>query len=93
MGKNLGFTDARFDAIATENNCRRTLIISTDDPTEIIGWESPTIAQQHDRPPFEAEVYVQSFGSAGAEAYPAVCFRYCRGSAPNVTRSDQSGGL
>lgn len=93
VGANLGFTDARFDAIATEIIAGGTLIISTDDPTEIIGWESPTILEQHDRPPFEAEVYVQSFGSAGGrEAYLRYTFRYCRGSAPNVTHSDQEWG-
>jgi len=92
VGAELSFTDARFDAEATEIIAGGTLIEDSENG-EIIGWESPTIEEQGDRKPFEAEVYVQSYGSEGGrESYLKYTFRFCKGYAPNITHTDQDWG-
>lgn len=93
VGAELGFTDARFDAKATELIAGGTLIYDGNDPDVIIGWDSPKIEEQYSKKPFEAEVFVQAFNAEGGrEAYLRYTFRYCKGSAPNITHGDQEWG-
>lgn len=93
VGATLGFTDARFDAKATELIAGGTLIYDGNDPDVIIGWDSPKIEEQYSKKPFEAEVFVQAFNAEGGrEAYLRYTFRYCKGSAPNITHGDQEWG-
>jgi len=93
VGAELGFTDARFDAKATELIAGGTLIYDGNDPDVIIGWEAPKIEDQYDRKPFQADVFVQAFNAQGGrEAYLRYLFRFCKGYSPNVTHSDQEWG-
>ena len=93
VGAQLSFTDARFDARATELIAGGTLIYDGEDPDEIIGWDSPKISEQYDRTPFQAEVYVQAFNDEGGrEAYLKYTFRYCKGYASSITHTDQEWG-
>jgi hypothetical protein len=93
VGAELGFTDARFDAKATELIAGGTLIYDGNDPDVIIGWDSPKIEEQYSKKPFEAEVFVQAFNAEGGrEAYLRYTFRYCKGSAPSITHGDQEWG-
>jgi len=93
VGAELGFTDARFDAKATELIAGGTLIYDGDNPDVIVGWEAPKIEDQYNRKPFWADVFVQAYNAAGGrEAYLMYSFRYCKGYAPNITHSDQEWG-
>ena len=58
--------------------------------TEIVGWSMPLIADQAERVPFLAEVYVQSFNaSGGREGYVMYTFYFCTGYAPKVDHKDK----
>ena len=94
VGANLGFTNARFDAFLTEVIAGGTLITEVVDGEEqVIGWEAPTIAEQGEKIPFQAKVYVQSYNAAGGkEGYLEYEFRYCKGNAPSVEHGDQEWG-
>lgn len=60
---------------------------------EIVGWDAPTVEQQANRIPFKAEVYVQSFNEAGGrEAYLKYVFRFCKGTAAEISHSNRSWG-
>lgn len=98
VGVNLSFTDARFDAKATEIIAGGTLITEAgegEDPDLTpVGWEAPTVTEQgEDRTPFQAEVYVESFNAnGGREGWLKYTFRYCKGNVPNITLGDQEWG-
>jgi len=93
-GATLTFRDARFDAKAATLIAGGNLITELENgDLRIVGWEAPTIEEQADRIPFQAEVYVQSFNEAGGrEAYLKYTFRYCKGNAANVSHGDRSWG-
>lgn len=60
---------------------------------EIIGWDAPTVEEQAVRTPFKAEVFVQSYNEAGGrEAFLKYVFRYCRGTAAEISHSNRSWG-
>ncbi len=102
VGADLTFRDARFDAEATVLIGGGDLIDQesgeheTDESIntgDYVGWIAPTITEQADRTPFQADVYVQSFNEQGGrEAYLVYTFTYCRGRMPQVSHSDRSWG-
>ena len=93
VGATLSFTDARHDCKATELIAGGTLIYDGTDPTLVIGWEAPKIADQANRIPIKAEVYVQNYNaSGGKDGYLKYTFYYGIGYAPNVTHEDNSWG-
>lgn len=96
VGVNLEIRDAKFDAKATELIAGGTLITDPASPIgshDIVGWEAPTIAEQADRIPFEAEVYIQAFDDQGGrEAYLKYTFVFCKGNAAEITHTDRMWG-
>lgn len=92
-GVNLSFTDARFDAKATELIAGGTLVYDDVNTDEIIGWEAPTVEEQGTKTPFKAEVFVQSFDQTGnREAYLKYDFRFAKGSPGSITHGDREWG-
>jgi hypothetical protein len=85
-GAGFKFTNAKFDAKATEIIAGGTLLTSGE---EIIGWEAPKIADQGSRLPFAAEVYVVNYNSRGVvQGYLEITLPFCFGKAPAVEFSD-----
>lgn len=98
VGVDLTFRDARFDAELTEIIAGGSLvmgetIVEGETGQVVLGWEAPKVADQTDRTPFQAEVYVQSFNAEGGrEAYLVYQFRYCKGYVPEITHGDRAWG-
>ena len=90
-GATLTMIDARYDAEATEMIAGGDVIEEVvGEDTEIVGWSMPLIADQAERVPFLAEVYVQSFNaSGGKEGYVMYTFYFCTGYAPKVDHKDK----
>lgn len=85
-GASFKFTNAKFDAKATEIIAGGTLLTSGE---EIIGWEAPKIADQGNRVPFAAEVYVMNYNSRGVlQGCLKITLPFCFGRAPAVEFSD-----
>lgn len=93
-GVDLDFTDARSAIQSLKLLMGGTLIVENNGGVEeIVGWEAPTVAQQVEKRPVEAELYVQSFNSEGGrEAYLRYKFPYCTGTLGSVSHSDQDWG-
>ena len=86
IGASFKFTNAKFDAKATEIIAGGTLLTSGE---EITGWEAPKIADQGIRLPFATEVYVTNYNSQGVvQGYLKISLPFCFGRAPAVEFSD-----
>ncbi|SFU40425.1 hypothetical protein [Alicyclobacillus macrosporangiidus] len=93
VGMNLQFTDARFDAQATQIIAGGTLIFDESDPTKIIGWVAPKVSEQGTRTPFAAEVYVANYNSSGGvDGFVCFKFPYCIGYVPTADFQDGDWG-
>lgn len=66
VGYNITFTDARMDAEAARIIGGGQLITQTEGTDErVIGYAVPTIEEQAQRIPFQAELYVANFNASG----------------------------
>lgn len=88
IGASFKFTNAKFDAKATEIIAGGTLLTSGE---EITGWEAPKISDQGSRLPFAAEVYVANYNSRGVlQGYLKISLPFCFGKTSGVEWSDNN---
>lgn len=94
VGYNITFTDARMDAEAAKIIGGGQLITQTEGTDErVIGYAVPTIEEQAQRIPFQAELYVANFNaSGGVDGFIKYTFPYCIGFSPNIDHQDQEWG-
>jgi len=92
VGVNVTFTDARMDAVAARIIAGGQLLTQDDGQggQTVIGYVAPTIEEQAQRIPFQAELYVANFNkSGGVDGYVKYTFPYCIGYAPSIEHQDQ----
>lgn len=95
VGVNITFTDARMDAMAAQIIAGGQLITQDDGSgnQQVIGYAAPTIEEQAQRIPFQAELYVANFNkSGGVDGFIKYTFPYCIGYAPSIEHQDQEWG-
>lgn len=94
-GVEIGFTNAKFDALATTIMAGGKLITETTGEedskvTTITGWEADMMSETSSKTPFLIEIYVQNYTAGGMkDGFVKVTIPYCTGTIPNLSYSDQ----
>jgi len=96
VGLDITFNNAALDAEAIQILAGGGELITEGETDDVVGYESPTIEDQHDgRAPFQAKLYVAQYAEGFSEreeiqGYIEFTFPYCKGQIPSVSAAGQT---